>query len=317
MKTTAIIGLLLVILLITLSSYLRLDHSGIGCTPWPDCYGNIGVEEEAPSVENAYERLVAEARQPMSWARPLHRLVASVLGLLVLGLAAASVFKRRYRLASFTLLFLTVFLAWLGIYSEGLQSPAVVMGNLGGGFAMLAVFGWLVFELSITRDPDAAMFGRKTRRLIAIAIAAVCVQILLGGLTSANFAANACTTFPDCMGMWLPGSELLTAFDLARSHVVNEVGYVIAGTERQAIHLLHRWFAVVTIGVVSAACFVAIRSDKRLLLPAILVGAIIGAELAVGISAVLSNVPISVAVAHNWLAGLLLLGLIYLRAKAR
>ena len=52
-------------------------------------------------------------------------------------------------------------------------------------------------------------------------------------------------------------------------------------------------------------------------MPAILVGAIIGAELAVGISAVLSNVPISVAVAHNWLAGLLLLGLIYLRAKAR
>ena len=137
MKLTAIVGLLLVMALVSLSSYLRLDHSGIGCTPWPDCYGNIGAQADTPDVESAYERLVAEARQPMSWARPMHRLIASVLGLLVLGIVGISLRKKKQRSVSFMLLGLTVFLAWLGIYSEGLHSPAVVMGNLGGGFAML------------------------------------------------------------------------------------------------------------------------------------------------------------------------------------
>ena len=138
MKTTAIIGLLLVMALVSLSSYLRLDHSGIGCTPWPDCYGNIGVQTEEPDIESTYERLVAEARQPMSWARPMHRLIASVLGLLVLGIVGLSLRNKKNRGLSFTLLGLTVFLAWLGIYSEGLHNPAVVMGNLGGGFGV----GW-------------------------------------------------------------------------------------------------------------------------------------------------------------------------------
>ena len=76
-------SLLLVIVLVTLSAYLRLDHSGIGCEPWPACYGNIGVPVESPNVANTYERLLKEASQPLSWARPLHRLVASLLGLLV------------------------------------------------------------------------------------------------------------------------------------------------------------------------------------------------------------------------------------------
>ena len=76
----------------------------------------------------------------------MHRLIASVLGLLVLGLMGLSLQQKRHRVLSFVLLGLTVFLAWLGIYSEGLHSPAVVMGNLSGGFAMLAVFGLLLFE---------------------------------------------------------------------------------------------------------------------------------------------------------------------------
>ena len=42
MKATVCLSLLLVILLVTLSAYLRLAHSGIGCADWPACYGQIG-----------------------------------------------------------------------------------------------------------------------------------------------------------------------------------------------------------------------------------------------------------------------------------
>ena len=95
MRPAAIIGLILVMTLVALSSYLRLDQSGIGCTPWPDYYGNIGQQEQESGVKSAYERLVAEARQPMSWARPMHHLIASTIGLLVLGLVGLSLQRKK------------------------------------------------------------------------------------------------------------------------------------------------------------------------------------------------------------------------------
>ena len=141
MQILAKISLVLVVVLVSLSSYLRLDHSGIGCEPWPACYGNIGSEGETPDVGDTYERLLEEARQPLSWATPAHRLVASVLALLILSMVLLAQTRKSDRVITSLLLVLTVFLAWLGIYSEGLHSPAIVMGNLGGGFASLEITG--------------------------------------------------------------------------------------------------------------------------------------------------------------------------------
>ena len=61
MQVLAKISLVLVVVLVTLSSYLRLDHSGIGCEPWPACYGNIGIEGETPGVGDTYERLLEDS----------------------------------------------------------------------------------------------------------------------------------------------------------------------------------------------------------------------------------------------------------------
>jgi cytochrome c oxidase assembly protein subunit 15 len=309
MRLTAIVGLILVMALVSLSSYLRLDQSGIGCTPWPDCYGNISVQDEKPDIESAYDRLVAEARQPMSWARPMHRLIASVLGLLVLGIVGLSLRSKQRRVVSLVLLGLTVFLAWLGIYSEGLHSPAVVMGNLGGGFAMLGLFGWLVFD-SEKKSGESLL---SSSHWVSAAIGLLCLQILLGGLTSANFAASACQTIPHCHGMWLPGSDVAEAFDLSRSLEINDEGFVIGGSERAAIHQLHRivaLFAVLVVLTVGVRVILASPAQRAI---GIFVCLVVAAEFLIGVAAVKTNIPIAAAVAHNWLAGLLLLGLLKLR----
>lgn len=312
MRYTAVVGLILVMALVSLSSYLRLDQSGIGCTPWPDCYGNIGQQEQEQesSVERAYERLLAEARQPMSWTRPMHRLIASILGLLVLGLAGLSLARRRHRALIFVLLGLTVYLAWLGIYSEGLHNPAVVMGNLGGGFAMLGLFGWLVFQQN---EPASKRF-RDLRLWTSVAICVLFLQILLGGLTSANFAASACLTLPQCHGEWWPGAELWQAFDLSRSLQINDQGFVTGGAERAAIHMLHRIFALIAVVAVLVAGVKAMRAGRALRPVGVAVCIVVFAELLIGMAAIQSNLAIAVAVSHNWLAGLLLLGLLRIRA---
>lgn len=318
MNGLARISLLLVIVLVSLSAYLRLAHSGIGCADWPACYGRIG---EPPSVsqpvsqEDAYQRMVEAGNEPMAWATPLHRLVASVLGLLIFFLVFLSLRQKRQRLISLALLALTVYLAILGIRSGSLHNPAVVMGNLAGGFAMLGLLGWMVFSAA-DPAPDAGSSG-PVRNIVAVAIIALCLQIFLGGLTSANFAATSCQTLPDCHGSWLPGSALLDAMDLGREHEVTGMGQAIGGQERLAIHKAHRLGAVLAFVIIVIASFTAMRADQRYRLSGIAILALLTIEFTVGATAILTSLPIGLAVAHNWLAGLLLLALLKLLALSR
>jgi len=310
MNGLAKVSLLLVIVLVSLSAYLRLAHSGIGCADWPECYGQIGAPpsmSQPVTSENAYQRMVDEANEPLSWATPLHRLVASVLGLMVLFLVFLSLRQKRQRLISLTLLGLTVFLAILGIRSGSLHNPAVVMGNLAGGFTMLGLLGWMVFSVA---DP-------APQPMVIVAIAVLCLQIFLGGLTSANFAATSCQTLPDCHGSWLPGSALLDAMDLSREHEVTSLGQVIGGEERLAIHKAHRLGAVLAAAMVLIAAVMALRANQRYSLTGIVILVLLLMEFSVGVSAILMSLPIGLAVAHNWLAGLLLLALLKLFVLSR
>jgi cytochrome c oxidase assembly protein subunit 15 len=316
MNSLAKVSLLLVIVLVSLSAYLRLAHSGIGCDGWPECYGRIG---EPPSIsqpvtsEQAYQRMVEEANEPLSWATPLHRLVASVLGLQVLALFFISLRQKRQRIISLALLGLTVFLAVLGIRSGSLHNPAVVMGNLAGGFLMLGLLGWMVFSASDSETGAQRNPGLKG--MVIAAIAVLCLQILLGGLTSANFAATSCQTLPDCHGSWLPGGALLEAMDLSREHEVTSLGQAIGGEERLAIHKAHRLGSVLALATALIAALMALGAGFRS--TAIVILILVMLEFSVGIAAILSSLPIGLAVAHNWLASLTLLALLKLMAIVR
>ncbi|MFT5500632.1 MAG: cytochrome c oxidase assembly protein subunit 15 [Woeseiaceae bacterium] len=313
MQTLARVALILVMILMTLSAYLRLDHSGIGCEPWPACYANIGIAAETPDAAATYERLLAEAQKPLSWATPLHRLVASILGLVVLGMTLVGLRQKRNRLMTFSLLSLTVFLAWLGIYSAGLHSPAVVLGNLCGGFAMLGLLGWLVLK-----KPHHHGARKGPIRIASMAaILALSLQILFGGLTSANFAASACPTLPHCNGTWLPGTDLASAFDISRIHETSATGIVLGGAERADIQKLHRLMAVLSAIIITFAGILAIRAGADLKYVGLGAILLVTVEILTGASAILAGIPILLAVAHNLLAALLLLALIKLFAESQ
>jgi len=308
-RQLALISLLLTIALVSVSAYLRLDNSGIGCADWPECYGKIGAADVAePTIGSTYERLAVDARQPLSWATPVHRLVASVLGLTVLAMALLSLRLKRDRLISFALLGLTVFLAWLGIYSGGLHSPAIVMGNLGGGFTMLGLLGWMTFR-NARPYSNAPM---STKAWTTAALVWLMIQIMTGGLTSANFAASACRTLPDCHGSYIPGSSLAVAFDLSRTHEIGPSGLAIGGSERADIHKLHRITAVISAITILVAGFSALQAGLGWNAVTILM--LVVAEFGVGVAAIVADIPIGVATAHNGLAAMLLLGLLRLFA---
>lgn len=318
MRALIQVCLLLVIVLVSLSAYLRLSHSGIGCADWPACYGRIG---DPPAVtqpvvgQDVYQNLIEQASQPLSWATPLHRLVASVLGLLILFLFFLALWRKQDRLITLSLLALTVFLALLGLKSGSLHNPAVVMGNLGGGFLMLGLLGWMLF----TRDKaeNRQDLASISSALVFVTIILLSSQILMGGLTSANFAATSCQTLPDCHGEWLPGAEIMQALNLARDHQVTSMGQAIGGAERTAIHMAHRLGALVTLLLVLSTGFMAWRAAGRLRRAGFFVLLLVVLEFSAGLAAVMTGLPIGLAVAHNWLAGLLLLSLLKVAALNR
>jgi len=319
MRTLARISLVLVVMLVVISAYLRLHDSGIGCPDWPACYGLIGDAPEAAQspVENAYQRIVAESDAPLAWAAPLHRLVASLLGIAVLVLTALALKVRRHRAVTLLLLALTVFLALIGLRSGGLHHPGIVMGNLVGGFLMLGSLGWLVFRLA----PGTARYTHTRIRYIRpLTLTAICVlglQITLGGLTSANFAATSCQTVPDCHGSWLPDATIYSAFKLNAPHEVTPGGMAVGGLERIAIHLAHRLGAVLAFLAALAAAIAGIAGTGRTRNTAIVVLVLLVAEFGVGVASVMTGLPIMLAVSHNWLAAMLLLALLKLLALSR
>ena len=305
--------LILVIMLVSLSAYLRLTHSGIGCVDWPHCYGRIGNFTSLDNVQDSqspYQDIVSQANQPLAWATPLHRFVASSLGLLIVFLNIAAIRKKRARLICICLLGLTVYLAILGIRSGSLYDPAVIMGNLSGGFLMLGLLGLLAFTFKPPNRNQLQNPDLKNWTLLALVV--VSMQILLGGLTSANFAATACQTIPDCHGSWLPDAQLFKAFDLSRNHQLGETGIVIGGGERIAIHKLHRIGAVFSILVLIIVGIKAIRTEKLYRAAGTVVILLVILEFTLGVLAVTSALPIALAVSHNWLAGLLVLALLWL-----
>ena len=207
---------------------------------------------------------------------------------------------------------LTVFLALLGVRSGGLHAPAVVVGNLVGGFSMLGLLAWIVFK-----SPRRGKGQPRLRRYTLLALVFLCLQIFLGALTSANFAASACRTLPDCHGSWFPGPDVTTAFDLTREHHVGETGFVIGGAERADIQKLHRLSAILATVLTIMAGVVALRARRDLQLVGTLLIVLVILEFAAGVAAIASNLPIALALAHNSLAALLLLALVRLLAGSR
>ena len=314
MGTLARAALALVLLLVVLSAYLRLSDSGVGCDGWPGCYARIGAPPAtlaAVPPDQVYDQLVEQGRERLAWATPLHRLVASVLGVVVLVLVLVALRQRRHRRAALAAFALVVFLATLGLWSGGLHSPAVVMGNLYGGFCLLGAIGWIAWRESssagVAADPRLA-------RIVLLATALLAGQVALGGLTSANFAATACPTVPACNGVWLPDASLGVALDLSRQHAIDAEGRATGGPERVAVQVAHRWFAVFTAFAVMLAATFAFSLGLEFL-ALVLIG-LVGAEVGVGVAAVLTPLPIELAVAHNALAGVLLLAMLGLLARA-
>ena len=209
-----------------------------------------------------------------------------------------------------------IFQALLGMWTvTWLLKPIVVMGHLLGGLLTFALLSWLAWRA--TDRPIRVPGVRLLRRLVAIGLVLLALQIALGGWTSANYAALSCgTDFPKCVGQWMPPHDFREGFVLWRGIGVDYEGGVLDGASRIAIHIAHRTGALVVFLYLG---WLAVRLMRSPGLRGFGGGlaVLLLAQVTLGVLNVKLALPLAVAVLHNAGAALLLFTLVALLARLR
>jgi cytochrome c oxidase assembly protein subunit 15 len=295
-RRMVIIAGALVLAILSLSATIRLTNAGLGCADWPACYGREVLAATASVL-------------PQSAAALVHRLAATVLAVVILMILALSLRAGRGRPA-LGLLALTVFLALIGIVTPGARFPLVTLGNLLGGLAMLGMLFWLLLDqVGRPAVPNPVSGVRRGARLGLIVLVA---QIALGGWVSANYAALSCTDFPGCAGDGWSAAGMNEAWQLWRRLPSDAHGTAIREPAGAAIHLVHRIGALVTVVVLGWLSVKTWRLGATFRALGLGIAGLLALQVALGVTAVLTSLPLALVLGHNTVAALLLLSVLTL-----
>ena len=286
-KILALVLTALSLVILLVSAYIRLNGAGLGCSPWPYCYGQLLVGGPYPHSD---------------MARILHRVVAS--SALLLGFALAWQCQRpqpiqppaRY---ATVLLALMILLTFVGIWSADPHRAWAAFINILGG-AGLVLLSWrtaLAAGAQQTPSPH-----RRPAAVLHAGLGTLALTMALGALIGARYAATACPLLPTCGDVSWPAA---TGWSALNPFTRVAVAVSLGDDGGVALHLLHRYCAVATllllgIGGLRALAQPACRLSAALLLALLL------AQFALGVLTLLSGLGLGLAIAHSVCAAALL-----------
>lgn len=318
-RVLVLIATVLALSVVVLGAYVRLTDAGLGCPDWPGCYGELTVPQSEAAITKA------QAAFPLStlvvgkaWREMAHRYLAGTLGLIVLAIFLLGwKAKNEIKCSAWTPSFLVVlisFQAMLGMWTVTmLLKPAIVSGHLLGGMTTLAVLTWLAHR-HWGYSSSNMIKSNRFKLAIRFALLILFMQIFLGGWTSTNYAALACTDFPTCHGAWMPAMDFKDAFHMVRELGQSASGGALSLASITAIQWTHRVGALISLIYLGALGLSALEywQLKRL---GILLLTVLLTQIVLGISNLLLHLPLVLAVAHNLTAGLLVIILVALNSK--
>lgn len=303
------ISLLLTLCTLALSAYIRLAQSGLDCTPWPTCYGQISA---TPEQQGIAVLTTAGAEMSHKGARVAHRFIASTLGITVTLILLLSI-RRRFQgepgiLAAFLLMAATLFLAVLGYSTPTRTLPWITLGNLGGGMLMAGLLWWLgQGSVGVHRTP---LRRRRHRLMPIIGLILLTLQIMSGAWVSANFAATACADQLLCAANW---QELSQALNIKRELSISTTGSILPELQvTEAIVFLHRLFALISTLFLVVLALQLLPLSKPLAATAKTMLVFLLLEVALGVLSTLYQLPLALVTLHNLIAALLVLCLVNL-----
>ncbi len=274
-KTLSLWSGILGFVVVALGAWTRLADAGLGCPDWPGCYGFVTIPVSPEEIDIANAKF-PDTPYEVAKAIPevVHRYFAAALGFMILCIAFLAF---RYKDLPSDVRKLSFFLiAWV-----------IMQGTFGY---------WTV-----------------TKKLFNVSIVLVAIQIFLGAWTSTNYASYSCVDFPLCQGQVLPESNFKEGFNFFQSIGPNYLGGQLDHESRVAIHITHRFGAVI---VTAFLLFLSYHLYvRRFALLSVGLISFLTLQVLLGISNVIFALPLLIAVGHN-LGGLLLityLGVLRLR----
>jgi cytochrome c oxidase assembly protein subunit 15 len=231
------LSLLLTLAAVVLSAYIRLKSVGLGCDDWPSCYAQLSLAQKPSAI-------------PTTVAGAIHRVTATLLGLLVMTITFMAIRRRSIigtRLWVPLLAFaLIIFLSVLGFNTPTWQIPVVALGNLTGGMALAALLWWMSLR-SIADNTTTIAAENLIRPWVIFGLVIVSLQIALGSWVSANFAAAACPDLFTCQDDWASMSSLVQGLDISRHIAMNDTGRIIFDSTQPTLNMAHRIGAILTL----------------------------------------------------------------------
>ena len=83
----SLLAFLMAIVVVVLGAYTRLADAGLGCPDWPTCYGHLWVPTTEGDIARANENFAdTPVETHKTWPEQIHRIFASSLGLVILGI---------------------------------------------------------------------------------------------------------------------------------------------------------------------------------------------------------------------------------------
>jgi cytochrome c oxidase assembly protein subunit 15 len=133
-------------------------------------------------------------------------------------------------------------------------------------------------------------------------LAALALQIALGGMIGARHAVLSCVTLPACAGGWWPDSVDWRLFNPFFALSESDMG----SAAREALIMSHRYGAVLVATILCVLGVKAVRRGARAAARGWLLLGMLGLQLLLGAGMVLANFPFLMVLLHNLCAALLL-----------
>ncbi|MEY2790752.1 MAG: hypothetical protein RL295_916 [Pseudomonadota bacterium] len=305
--------------LVLFGAFTRLSDSGLGCPDWPGCYGYaspIGASAHIAQAQSAMP--TGPVTFHKAWIEMIHRYLAMLVGVLILTLAAFSWRADRslWGWPSLSLLWVCVQGAFGALTVTMKLFPLFVTLHLLGGMLLLVLLTIQLVRQRHSYEKTAAQpLPFKVYLLTVLTVLSVFIQTGLGAWVSSNYAVLACDTYPLCQNSWWPDMKLSKAFELWRPLGQDASGQALPFQALTAIHMVHRWHAVVPalliLWVARSWMTMGLRKQGWLLIGVLFL------QFVTGISNAVLGWPMLAALMHTGSAAVLLVVLTWVLASTQ
>ena len=315
-----------VFLMVVVGGITRLTQSGLSMVEWEPIMGIVPPLNQADwlDVFNKYKQspeylkinagMTLESFKFIFYWEYGHRVLGRVIGLIyfvpLLFFVLRGMVPRHWYKRLFVLLLLggaQGLMGWYMVKSGLVDVPQVSQYRLTAHFGLaVIIFSALFwFALDFLRsETSRTEVSTSYLRLTALAIAVVFVMMLSGGFVAGTKAGHIMNTFPSMNGQWIPdGIAQIQPWWL--NLFENPV----------AIQFVHRNFALLVLATIFSCVLVSRRQDFRTHSYLLIVA--LNVQVILGISALVMRVPLSLGVAHQAGAVILIASALFCAHTAR